>query len=88
MIGNIVDGRSSNEVPECDVVFEPSAHENAQRPDGSAYFGYDTATTDPGYFYAKAMNDTTVREALLRAESEWRFPVTVYLYDKGSRPLG
>ena len=88
MIGNIVDGRSNNAIPECDVVFEPSAHENAQRPDGSVYFGYDIAIEDSEHFYAKAMNDTTVREALLRAESEWTFPVTVYLYDKGSRPLG
>ena len=32
-------------------------------------------------------NDTTIEDAIKRCE-EWDLPVTVYLYDKGSDPMG
>ncbi len=88
MLGNIVDGRTDRSIPECDVVFEPSAHDNAKRADGSYWFDYDVASSDPAYFHVLDQCDTTLRDAILRAEREWAFPVTVYLYDKGKRPLG
>jgi hypothetical protein len=88
MLGNIWDRRTDPHLPAVDAVFEPSAHDNAKRPDGSEYFPYEDATDDPTYFIVLDQLDTTVRDACLRAETDWPFPVTVYLYDAGSRPLG
>jgi hypothetical protein len=88
MIGNIIDHRTNRSTPECDVVFEPSAHDNAKRQDGRPWFDYDVAASDPGYFHVLDSTGNTVREAILRAETDWPFAVTVYLYDKGSLPLG
>lgn len=87
MLGNIVDHRTDRSCPECDAVFEPSAHDNARRADGT-YFDLDEASDHPDYFHAVDMLNTTVRSAVLRAEREWPFPVTVFIYDKGARPLG
>lgn len=50
MLGNVMDHRTDTSSPECDATFEPSAHDNAKRPDGSAYFDYETATADPSIF--------------------------------------
>jgi hypothetical protein len=88
MLGNIVDHRTDSLCPECDAVFEPSAHDNTIRPDGQPWFHLDEATSSPAYFTVESSYDTTVREAVLRAETEWPFPVTVFIYDQGSRPLG
>ena len=88
MLGNIIDHRTDRSTPECDAVFEPSAHDNARRPDGHPWFVLEEAEADPAYFHVLDSVDTTVREALLRAERDWPFAVTVYLYDKGARPLG
>ena len=70
------------------MVFEPSAHDNAEGPDGTPYFDYDEAASHATYFHVLDQVDTTVREAVLRAETDWPFAVTAYLYDKGARPLG
>lgn len=88
MLGNIIDHRTGRSTPECDAVFEPSAHDNVRRPDGRPWFVLEEAEADPAYFHVLDSVDTTVREALLRAERDWPFAVTVYLYDKGARPLG
>jgi hypothetical protein len=88
LLGNIVDHRTDPYCPEVDAAFEPSVHDNARRPNGSEHFEWDQATADPAYFYVTATEDTTVREAVLRAERDWSFPVTLYLYDRGTRPLG
>ncbi|WP_019995012.1 hypothetical protein [Aureimonas ureilytica] len=88
MIGNIVDHRTDRATPECDAVFEPSSHDCAKRPDGMPWFDYDHAAGDPSYFHALDSVDTTVRDAVLQADKNWPFAVTVYLYDKGTRPLG
>ncbi len=88
MIGNIRDHRSDTTCPEVDVVFEPSAHDNAVRPDGSEYFPYDDVAGHPQGFHAEALHDTTVREAILHAEHTWPFPMTAYIYNRGARPLG
>jgi hypothetical protein len=88
MLGNIEDKRTDSTNPDVDAVFEPSIHDNARRADGTDVFDWDQATKDPAYFHATSQEDTTVREAVMRAEQAWPFPVTVYLWDKGSRPLG
>jgi len=88
MIGNVVDNRTDRLCPEVDAVYEPSAHDNATRPDGAEWFPLDDAFDSPAYFVVRGSDDTTVRDALLRAETEWPFPVTVFLYDKGTRPIG
>ena len=88
MLGNIIDHRTDRSTPECDAAFEPSAHDNAKRPDGHPWFALEEAEADPGYFHVLDSVDTTVREAMLKAETDWPFAVTVYLYDKGARPLG
>lgn len=88
MLGNIMDHRTDSTCPECDAVFEPSAHDNATRPDGTPYFDYNEVERDPKGFHVDHAYDTTVRDAVLHAEQTWSFPVTVYLYDKGARPVG
>lgn len=88
MLGNIIDHRTDRSTPECDAVFEPSAHDNARRPDGLPWFVVEEAEADTVYFHVLDSVDTTVREAMLKAERDWPFAVTVYLYDKGARPLG
>lgn len=88
MLGNIIDHRTNRSSPQCDAVFEPSAHDNARRADGQPWFSLEEAESDPDYFHALDMRDTTVRDAVLHAEHAWSFVVTVYLYDRGSRPLG
>ena len=88
MLGNVCDHRTDRICPEVDVVFEPSGHDGAQRPDGSYYFDPDEPHRHPSGFHCLEQYDTTVRTAVLRAEQDWAFSVTVYLYDRGSRPLG
>lgn len=88
MLGNVIDHRNDRSCPEIDAVFEPSGHDNAQQPDGTFYFDMADVEKAPNGFHAIDFYDTTIREAVLRAEREWTFAVTVYLYDKGQRPLG
>jgi hypothetical protein len=88
MIGNIIDSRTDRCCPECDAVYEPSAHDNAKRPDGTEYFSYEEAMGNSAYFIVTDLLDTTVRDAVLHAERNWTIAVTVYLYDKGTRPIG
>lgn len=89
MLGNIVDHRSDRSSPECDVVFQPSAHDSARRPDGLPWFELEEAEADSAYFLDLTTYDTTVRSALLDAEEMFAFAVTVAIYDKGSlaRPI-
>lgn len=87
MLGNIIDHRTDRSSPECDAVFEPSAHDNAKRPNGAPWFDYDEAAEHPDYFHVLDQIDTTVRDAVRRAETAWPFAVTVFIYDKGRRPL-
>lgn len=88
MIGNVIDGRTDPTDPNVDAVFEPSFHDDGRRADGIHHFDFDEAANDLKYFIVKDLLDTIVRAAILHSESEWPFPVTVYLYDRGSRPLG
>lgn len=88
MLGNVIDGRTDPTNPNVDAAFEPSFHDDGRRADGTHHFSYDEAVNSPDYFIVRDMLDTTVRTAVLYAEMRWSFPVTVYLYDQGSRPLG
>ncbi len=88
MLGNIRDKRTNPISPQVDVVFEPSIHDNAWNPDGCHHFDYDETLKRPDYFYVKWLYDTTVREAVLYAETAWSIPVTVFLYNQGYRPAG
>lgn len=88
MLGNVIDHRTDPACPEVDAVFEPSFHDAAERPDGTPYFDPDEPHRHANGFHVTEAYDTTVREAVLQAESRWGFPVTVYLYDRGARPLG
>jgi hypothetical protein len=87
LLGNIIDKRTDRFSPDVDAVFEPSAHDNAKRADGPEVFSLDVQS-HPDYFHVTSAEETTLRDAVLRAENDWPFPVTVYLYDRGSRPLG
>lgn len=86
MLGTIVDHRSNPHRPEVDAVFEPSFHDNVRDLQGRLIFV--DVMDHPSYFIVTATYDTTVRDAVLRAETAWPFEVTVYLYDAGYRPLG
>lgn len=88
MLGNIVDHRTDPTCPEVNAVYEPSAHDNAKRLDGTEYFSLDGTIANPAYFYAEVEIGTTVRQAVMRAEAAWPFPVTVYIYDRNSSPMG
>lgn len=88
MLGNIKDKRTNPISPHVDAVFEPSIHDNAWDPDRRHLFDYDETLKSPDYFHVNWLYDTTVREAVLYAETTWSFPVTVFLYDKGYRPAG
>lgn len=88
MLGDIRDRRTSYQGPHCDAVFEPSAHAGSNPTDPDDLFRMTNALKHPDYFRVHGANDTTVRDAVILAEGEWGLPVTVYLYDKGSKPLG
>lgn len=88
VIANFIDHRTDPSNPEVHAVFEPACHDNARQPDGTEFFPWDEATDHPDYFIVRDQPDTTVRDAILLAESEWAIPVTVFVYDRGSGPLG
>ncbi len=85
MIGNIIDNRTDHYVIEVDAVFEPSFHDRT-RADGGRTL--PDVSDQPDYFIVDAKYATTVRDAVQFADSAWSFPVTIYLYDRGSAPLG
>ena len=92
MIGNVIDARTDRLTPHVDAVFEPSAHDDSRAAfiagaNLPRHFSEDVVD-HPIYFVIRWAYGTTVRDALLRAEAEWPFPVTVYLYDLGSAPAG
>lgn len=79
MLGNIIDHRTNSNNVQVDAVYEPSCHDN----------GVAGATRFPreGSFLISQLYDTTLAEAVAHA-AHWPEPVTVYLYDAGSRPAG
>jgi hypothetical protein len=87
MLGNIVDHRRDRLNPHVDAVFEPSVHDDQGRA-GVRFFDWSETADSPAYFAVTWQYDTTIRGAVLRAERDWPFPVTVFLYDSGSAPAG
>lgn len=92
MIGNVIDARTDRLNPNVDAVLEPSAHDEGRDAflTGAIpvrHFSEDVVD-HPNYFVICWTYGTTVRDALLKAEADWPFPVTVYLYDQGSAPAG
>lgn len=87
MLGNFIDHRTDRQNPNIDAVFEPSIHDQG-RQGGERYFEPDDTLSSDAYFAVTWQYRTTVREAVLRAEHNWPFPVTVYAYEAGSSPAG
>ena len=75
-LGNLHDRRTNPNDPEVDAAFKPATEDNAERPDVNAYFLSDP---DPDCFTAEGSCDTTVRDAVRRAENGRRFAVAVFL---------
>jgi hypothetical protein len=88
MLGNIIDHRTDPTDPNIDAVFEPSINHDGRRADGVKHFDYDGTVISGAYFAVTWQYHTTMRAAVLRAEDEWPFEVTVYVYDLGSNPAG
>ncbi|WP_199089757.1 hypothetical protein [Bosea sp. ASV33] len=87
MLGNIIDHRTDKLNPHVDVVYEPSIHDDRRRR-SEPFFDWDETANSGTYFAVVWQYGTTLREAVLRAERDWPFPVTAYLYDRGSAPAG
>ena len=87
MLGNIIDARTDRLNPHVDVVFEPSIHDDRRRR-GEPFFDWDETANSGVYFPVSWRYDTTIRDAVLQAERDWPFPVTAYLYERGSAPAG
>ena len=85
MLGHITDHRPDPAAEDCDAVFEPSIHDD---PHVAGDWSYETVTAHADYFHVTALYDTTVSKAIRHAETAWPFPVNIYLYPRGSAPLG
>jgi hypothetical protein len=84
MLGNVVDKRTNPYRVEVDVVYEPSCNDNSC--DGATQFS-EECRDNRDCFDVDWRYDTTVEQAIQQALAKWSFPVTVYLYDRGSRPV-
>ena len=85
MLGNIVDHRTNRNNADCDAVFEPTIHDD---PNCGGPWTFEAVTAHSDYFHVTRLYDATVRQAFQHSETAWPFPVTIYLYDLGSRPIG
>ena len=85
MLGQITDHRPDPRAEDCDAVFEPSIHDD---PHVGGEWSYEAVTAHADYFHVTALYETTVTHAIRHAETAWPFPVNIYLYPKGSAPLG
>jgi hypothetical protein len=88
VIANLIDHRANPFNPHVHAVFEPACHDNARTFDGTEFFPWDEAVQHPDYFIVQDQPNTTVREAIMRAERDWAIPVTVFVYDCEAKPLG
>lgn len=79
-LGNIIDRRKNTYDVEVDAVFEPSWHDN------SCVNATEFLQQEEDWSIDN-MDSTTVEEAIMHCDT-WDLPVTVYLYDKGSDPMG
>ena len=85
MLGQIIDHRQDQTTEDCDVVFEPSIHDD---PHCGGPWSFEAVTTHAAYFHVTALYGTTIPAAIRHAEISWPFPVNIYLYSRGSAPLG
>ncbi|MBB5278506.1 hypothetical protein HNR26_004607 [Rhizobium rosettiformans] len=85
MLGQITDHRPDPSAEDCDAVFEPSVHDD---PHVGGVWSYEAVTSHADYFHVTAVYETTRAAAIRQAETAWPFPVNIYLYAKGSAPLG
>lgn len=85
MLGTITDHRTNQVDADCDAVFEPSIHDD---PHVEGDWSYDAVTAHANYFHVTAVYETTRAAAIRHAETVWPFPVNIYLYARGSAPLG
>ncbi len=79
-VGNIVDRRDNQYTVEVDAVFEPCWHDNSC-VEATEFLQISDS------FDIDHMNDTTIENAIKHCDT-WDLPVTIYLYDKGSEPMG
>jgi hypothetical protein len=80
MLWNIVDRRTNKYDNKIDAVFEPAHHDNSI--DGASQAEEDDTWTITSEY------NTTIRDACHKCEEDWWSPVTLYLYDANSKPLG
>lgn len=80
MLWNIIDRRTNKYCTEIDAVFEPAWHDNSIE-------GATVAPMDNSWSVSQKYN-TTIEIAILTAQTKWNSAVTVFLYDKGSKPVG
>ena len=84
MIGNIIDRRTNNYCVAVDVIFEPSCQDNS-RKGATKFETYANTQHHLDYFSYHEMYDTDIEEACKWCINK-TMPVTIYLYDAGSRP--
>jgi len=77
MLWNIVDCRANNYDINVDAVFEPSYRDNIMTGASQAF--KDNSWTISSEY------DITIEKVIAKANQEWKTPVTVFLYDAGSR---
>jgi len=82
-IGNIIDRRENSYIVDCDAVFEPSWHDNSH--ENSTKFKNTDDLED--LFQVYHLYNTTVEQAINYVGST-DTPMTIYLYDKDSKPCG
>ena len=83
MIGNIIDRRTNACNVDVDVIFEPSCHDNNCK--GATKFESKFVRQHHDYFSEEELYDTTIEKACHWARMK-TMPVTIHLYDAGSRP--
>lgn len=81
-VGNIVDRRTNKYVVVADVVFEPSWHDNTCK--GASRFPVCENSLG-NTVWGKSRIDI---HAAIRIAQGKRFPVTIYIYDRGADPIG
>lgn len=84
-IVNIVDKRKNAFNVEVDCVFEPSFHDNCVEHATHYPSSGDEIEQE---FDVEHVYNTNIQSVLKYAEKWDKIPVTVYLYDAGSKPVG
>jgi hypothetical protein len=77
---NVIDHRSNRYDVAIDVVFEPSFCDNSIP--NATQFRWDDS------FHVDSVQATTFEKAISYANKKFKGPVTMYIYDFGSKPLG